>query len=83
MEFGIDKYVMVIMKSWKRETTERTEQPNQKNTRTLGEKENYKYLEIWEADAIKLSWKKKIRKEFLEPGDFSKQNSAEEISSKE
>ena len=29
------------------------ELPNQENIRTLGEKENFKYLEILEADIIK------------------------------
>ena len=41
---------MLIMKSRKRETTERKVLPNQENIRTLGEKENYKYLGILAAD---------------------------------
>ena len=41
------------MKSEKREITEGIEIPNQESIRTLGEKENYKYLEILEADNIK------------------------------
>ena len=35
-------------KSGKRETAEGIEQPNEKTIRTLGEKENYNYLEILE-----------------------------------
>ena len=37
----------------KRNTTERIEQPNQEIIRTLGEKENYKYLGILKKDNIK------------------------------
>ena len=33
--------------------------PNQESIRTLGEKENYKYLGILEVDIIKQRWKKK------------------------
>ena len=39
------------------------EVPNQKRIRALGEKENYKYLRILEADSIKQAEiKEKIRK---------------------
>ena len=66
MEFGIEKCAMLIMKSVKRETTEGTELPNQERIRTLGEKENYKYLGIVETDTIKLTeMKENIRKEYL------------------
>ena len=41
------------MKSDKRHITEGVELPNQKIIRTLGEKDNYKYLGILEADTIK------------------------------
>ena len=37
----------------KRQMTERIKLPNQEKLRTLGEKENSKYLEILEANAIK------------------------------
>ena len=50
---------MLIIKKGKRETTGGT---NQVNIRTLGEKENYKYLEMLEADIIKQT-EKEIRKE--------------------
>ena len=46
MEFGIDKCVMVLIKSLKRETTERNEWPNQESIRTLEENENYGHLNI-------------------------------------
>ena len=50
MEFSITKRAMFIMKSGKRETMERTEQPNQERIRTPGKKENYEVFEILEAD---------------------------------
>ena len=53
MEFGIEKCTILIMKSGKREKTKGIELPNQEIIRTLGEKENYIYLLILEADAIK------------------------------
>ena len=53
MEFGIEKYAMLIMRSGKWQMMEGMEQPNQEKIRMRREKETYKYLEIWEADAIK------------------------------
>ena len=53
MEFGIEKHAMLIMKYGKGETTEAVELPNKKIFKTLGEKENYKYLRVLEADTIK------------------------------
>ena len=47
MEFGIEKYAMLIIKSRKRQITERIKLPNPEGIRTLGEKENYEYLEYW------------------------------------
>ena len=47
--FWYKKCSMLIMKSGKRE---RIELLNQERIKTLREKENYKYLEILEADAI-------------------------------
>ena len=41
MEFGIEKYAMIIRKSGKRDTTEEIELPNQK---IICEKENCKFL---------------------------------------
>ena len=40
-------------KKGKKETSEGIELPSQEKIRTLGEKENYKYLGILEADMIK------------------------------
>ena len=66
MKFGIEKCAMQIMKSRKRQTMEGIELPNQKGIRMLGEKENYKYLEILEMDTIKQAeMKEKIRKKCL------------------
>ena len=53
MEFSIEKWTMVIMKRRKRESAEGLEIPNQECIRKFGEKENYKYLGILEADTIK------------------------------
>ena len=53
MEFGIEKCVMLIIKSEKRRMTEGIELWNQEKIRTLGEKETYKYLGILEAETIK------------------------------
>ena len=42
------------------------ELPNEDKMRTLGEKKNYKYLDILEADTInQVEMKDKIRKEYL------------------
>ena len=63
MEFGIEKCVMLVMKSGKQQTIEGIELPNQEKITTLGEKETYKYLE---ADRIKqIEMKEKIKKEYL------------------
>ena len=53
MEFGIEKYVMLIMRSGKRYMTKGIELPIQETIRTLGEKETYEYTGILEADTIK------------------------------
>ena len=42
MEFDMEKYTRLIMKSGKRKTTERIGQQNQEDIRTLGKKKNYK-----------------------------------------
>ena len=66
MEFGIDKCTMLVMNSGKWLLTGRIELPNQDKIRTLGEKENYKYLAILEADTIKqVEMKDKIQNEYL------------------
>ena len=53
MEFGREKYAMLLMKSGKRHPTDGMELPNQDKIRTLGEKEIYKCLGILKADTIK------------------------------
>ena len=52
---------MLIMKSWKRETSKGIEQLNKENIRTPREKENYMYLGELEADTIeKIKMKEKV-----------------------
>ena len=53
VEFGIEKFAMLIMRSGKGQMTEGIELPNQKRIRTLGEKETYKYLGILEVYTFK------------------------------
>ena len=53
MEFGIEKYTILKMKSRKRQITDGMKLPNQGKIRTLGEKEKVKYLGILEADSLK------------------------------
>ena len=54
---------MLIMKSEESESAEGIELQNQKCIRMLGEKVNYKYLGILEADTIKQAeMREKIRK---------------------
>ena len=49
------------MRIGKRQMTDGIEQPNQVVIRTLGKKETYKYLGIWETDTIKqMEMKEKI-----------------------
>ena len=80
MDFGIEKCDMLIMTCGKRQITEGIELPNQERIRTLGEKENYKYLGILETDTTSQDDRKnnKNRRE-----SFSKLNSAAGISLKE
>ena len=66
MEFGSEKYSMLVMKSGKQHMTDGMEQPNHDKIRTLGENETYKYLGILEADTIKqVQMKDTVRKEYL------------------
>ena len=85
MEFGIEKYVMLVMKSRKSHTTEGMELPNQDKIRSLGEKETYKYLGILEASTIKqVEMKEKSKKNSIsgERGINSKQKYIAETLSK-
>ena len=76
MEFGIEKCAMFVMNSGKRNVTEGVELPNQEKLGTLGEKENYEYFGILEADTIKQGYmKEKIEKSISkEPENNSRQN---------
>ena len=76
MEFDREKYTMLVMKSGKRSITEGVELPNPVVIRTLGEKENYKYLGILEADIVKQQeMKEKNKRSILEePENNSRQN---------
>ena len=66
MEFGIERFAILVMKSSKRHMTGGMELPNHDKIRTLEENETYKYLGILEADTIKqVEMKDKIRKEYL------------------
>ena len=66
--------------------TEGIELPNQEKIRTIGGKENYKYLGILEADTVKQDRnKRKMNKNSIleEKENFWKPSSTVEISSKE
>ena len=66
VEFGIEKCVLLVMKSGKRHLTDGIELPNQDKIRTLAENETCKYLGISEADTIKqVEIKSEIQKEYL------------------
>ena len=66
MEFGIEKFAMLVMKSGKRHMTDGMELPNHDKIRALREEETYKYLGILEVDTIKqVEMKDKIRKEYI------------------
>ena len=84
MEFGIEKCAMQAIKSEKGKTMEGIELSNQESIRTLGEKENYKYLEILKTDTVKQAeMKEKIRKEYPRRMRKLPKRSSVEISSKE
>ena len=66
MEFGIEKYALLILKSGKRRLTDGMELASQHKIRTLGEKETYTYMGILVADTIKqVEMKEKNKKEYL------------------
>ena len=84
MELSIEKCGMLIKKNGKREAAEGIELAYQKQIRTLGEKENYKYSWMLEADIVKQAEiKDKITKSTSdERENFLKPSSAAETSSK-
>ena len=53
MEFGKEKYAMLVMKSGKRHLTDGMKLPNEDRISTLGIKETQKYSGVLEADTIK------------------------------
>ena len=67
MEFGIEKCVMLAMKSRKiRKKMKEMELPSKKHIRTLGKRGNYMYLGVLEVDTVtQTEMKEKIRKEHL------------------
>ena len=85
MEFGIEKCVLLVMKSGKRRLTDGIELPNQDKIRTLAKKQTYKYLEILEADTIKqVEMKTKLKNNITgELENYSRQNPIAENFSKE
>ena len=72
MKFGLEKCAKFIMQREKREITEGIELLNQEGTRSLWEKEPYKYLAILEADTIKQVEKKYIN--CLKAGEYFQKN---------
>ena len=66
MEFGIEKYAVLIMRDGKQQMMEKTELPNQEKIKMLREKETYKYLGILEVDTVKqVELKEKKFKKYL------------------
>ena len=62
IEFGMEKYAMLIIKSGKHKMTEGIELPTQVKIRRLGENETYLYFGILETDTIKcMKMKDKIK----------------------
>ena len=53
MEFEIQNWTKLVMKSGKLHLMDRMELRNQEKIRTIGGKETYEYLRILEADTIK------------------------------
>ena len=76
MEFGKEKYSMLIIRSGKLQITEEIELSNQDKIRTFGEKETYNYLGTLEADNIKqVEMKEKLKKSISgEQESYSKTN---------
>ena len=66
MEFGIEKYPVLLMKRGKRHMSDGMELPCQDKIRTFGGKGTYKYSDILEADTVKqVEMKNEIKKEYL------------------
>ena len=81
MEFGIEKFAMLVMKSGKRHMTDGMELSNHDKIRTLGKNETYKFLGILEADTIRqVLMKDKIRTRKLLETKLSSRNLIKGIS---
>ena len=66
MKSGIEERIILIMKTKKRDITEGTGWQNQLSIGTFREKENHRYLRIFEVDIIKqTAMKENSRKEWL------------------
>ena len=64
MEFGIEKYAMLVTEKGKILKSVGIELPDAKLIKSLQEGESYKYLEILEADKI-LEEKMKLKEEYI------------------
>ena len=75
MEFGREKYAILVIKSGKRHLTDAMELPNQDKIRTHKETETNKYFGILEVDTIK-QFKMEILKKSIsrEPKNYSRSN---------
>ena len=82
IRFDVEKCVMLIKKTEKKESVEWMKLPNQECIWMLGEKENCKPLGISETDNTKKVYKRNNKSTSEEWESFSKSNSAGEISSK-
>ena len=65
MEFEIEKCAMLIMKSGKRETTERIKLINQEKHPTFWENGNYEYLGIFDSTIKQTEFKERVRMDYL------------------
>ena len=81
MEFGIEKWAMLVMKSRKRHLTDGMELPNEEKIWALVEKETNKYFGILEADTIKqVEIKEKLKTSISgKPESYPRQTSIAEI----
>ena len=85
MEFGIEKWVMQIMKSGKWHLTDGMKLPNQDKIRTHEEKKPTNTRASWKlTQSNKWKWKKKLRKNISgEIESYPRQNYVAETLSKE
>ena len=65
MEFGIEKCTMIKIKKGKREMSEEIKLANEENIRTVGAKENYKYLAILKNTTKQTEKKEKVWNKYI------------------